>query len=252
MTPLLDVQNVAVEMGGHRVADAVTLSVAPGEIVGLVGANGSGKTSLLRAIAGLARHEGHIHLGGVHIRALGPRERAKRLGYLPQERIVGWNLAAWRIAALGVPLASPARSRETAERALARVGLAHIAARGVLDLSGGERARVLLARLLATGAPLLVADEPVAGLDPDAQLLTLEVLRDHAREGGGVLVTLHDLSLAAAGCDRLGVLCEGRMLALGAPREVLTADILTRGFGLAGAVLETPFGPQVAVARSRG
>ena len=137
-----------------------------------------------------------------------------------------------------------------AMRMLARVGLADLAERGVLDMSGGERARVLLARLLATGAPLLVADEPAAGLDPDAQLMVLNILRAEARAGAAVLVTLHDLTLAARFCDRVVALDGGRVAAEGAPAQVLSPQGLKAVFGLDGALVDTAHGPVAVVDRS--
>ena len=116
-------------------------------------------------------------------------------------------------------------------------------------MSGGERARVLLARLLATRAPLLVADEPVAGLDPDAQLLTLDLLRSEAARGAGVVVTLHDLGLAARSCDRIVVVEVGKVVADAAPREALSTDVLRTVFRLDGALLETETGPVLAARR---
>jgi iron complex transport system ATP-binding protein len=116
-------------------------------------------------------------------------------------------------------------------------------------MSGGERARALLARLLATRAPLLVADEPVAGLDPDAQLLTLDLLRAEAERGAGVVVTLHDLGLAVRSCDRIVVVSDGRIVAEGAPREALSRDILGHVFRLDGGLVETEAGPVLAARR---
>jgi iron complex transport system ATP-binding protein len=132
---------------------------------------------------------------------------------------------------------------------LERVGVPDLADRGVLDMSGGERARVLLARLLATRAPLLVADEPVAGLDPDAQLLTLDLLRAEAKAGAAVVVTLHDLGLAARTCDRILVLDHGRVAAEGAPAEALSPAVLASVFRLDGALIETAAGLVVAARR---
>ena len=219
---------------GRRVVDAADPHrFAPGEVVGLVGCNGSGKTTLLRAALGLVRAtRGESRIGGDPVADLSQEERAKRVGYLPQERIVGWNLPAWRVAALGAPLRPPAVARIVAAAALRKVGAAHLADRGVLDLSGGERARVLLARLLATEAPLLILDEPVAGLDLAAQLQTLDILRAHADEGGAVLVTLHDLRAAARHCDRIVVMSEGRVIATAPAREVFTLSVLSQAFGL--------------------
>ena len=117
-------------------------------------------------------------------------------------------------------------------------------------MSGGERARVLLARLLVTEAPLLIADEPAAGLDPDAQLRIMDILEARARGGSGVILTLHDLTLAARYCDRIAVLSAGRLLALGPPRQALAADVLLAAFALNGELIETGAGPVLAAKRS--
>jgi len=221
-----------------------------GEVLGVIGANGAGKTTLLRAALGLVRLErGRAELGGQDVRDLGDRERAARAAYLPQERRVGWNLPAWRVASLGAAHLPPRAARERAHEALAKVGLASLADRGVLDMSGGERGRVLLARLLASHAPLLMADEPGAGLDPDAQLLTLELLRAEAARGSAVVLTLHDLSLAARACDRLVVLSGGGIVAEGRPREALSPEVLAQAFGLDGRLEETSAGLVVAARR---
>ena len=236
MTAALEMTGVAVDIAGRRIVEAIYLTVSHGEVVGLLGANGCGKTTLLRAALGLARNtRGESKLNGRAVEDLRDDERARLVGYLPQERRVGWNLPAWRVAALGVPHLPPARAREAALAALADVQMSHLADRGVLDMSGGERARVLLARLLATGAPLLIADEPAAGLDPDAQLLVMEILRARAdAAAAAVLVTLHDLGLAARGCDRLVVMADGRVVADGPPREALTPQVLREAFRLEG------------------
>ena len=231
--PLLESTRVTVDLGGRRVLHDASLRVEPGEVVGLVGRNGSGKTTLLRAALGLAALKaGEIRLSGDPVSSLSADARARRVGYLPQERIIGWNLACWRVAALGAPLRSPDLARALGVTALTKVGAEHLAERRVLDLSGGERANILLARLLATEATLLVTDEPIAGLDPAAQLRTLSVLREHARTGGGVLTTLHDLTLARLYCDRLVVMAEGRVVADGPADRVLSPDVLQVAFGL--------------------
>ena len=237
--------------GKALVLDGASLRVAPGEVLGVVGPNGAGKTSLLRAGLGLMPLEaGEALLAGRPVGALNPVERARLVGYLPQERRLAWNLPALDVAALGAPDLSPGQAMQVARERLERVGVADLADRGVLDMSGGERARVLLARLLATRAPLLVADEPVAGLDPDAQLLTLDLLRAEAAAGAAVVVTLHDLGLAARSCDRVLVLDHGRVAAQGGPVEALSPAVLASVFRLDGALIETPAGLVVAARRS--
>jgi iron complex transport system ATP-binding protein len=161
-------------------------------------------------------------------------------------------MTAWRVASLGAFPLPAAAARARAEAALGRVGLAGLEGRGVLEMSGGERARVLLARLLAAEAPLMAADEPAAGLDPDAQLLALELFREEAARGAAVVLTLHDLSLAARFCDRLVVLAHGRIVADAPPAEALQPYILEQAFSLDGGLEPTARGPiLVASRRSR-
>jgi iron complex transport system ATP-binding protein len=250
MSAALSLEGATVRRGRAEVLHEASLDARAGEVTGVVGANGAGKTTLLRAGLGLTRLErGRALLAGRDVRGLGEPERAALAAYMPQERRVGWNLPAWRVASLGAVHRPPREARERAHEALARVGLAGLADRGVLDMSGGERGRVLLARLLAARAPLLVADEPGAGLDPDAQLLALELLRAEAERGAAVVLTLHDLTLAARACDRLVVLSRGRVLADGPPRAALTPEILDQAFALDGRLEETSAGLVVAARR---
>jgi iron complex transport system ATP-binding protein len=243
MSAPLELSGLSVDIARRPVLRDVDLVLATGEVVGVIGANGSGKTTLIRAALGLIRPAaGEARLAGQAARALSPPRRAALAGYLPQERRVAWNMPAERVAALGAARAAPAAALALARAALAEVGLADLAGRGVRDMSGGERARVLLARLLVTGAPLLVADEPAAGLDADAALRVMAILRARAAAGAAVLVTLHDLTLAARACDRLAVLAGGRLLALAAPEIALAADTLRAAFGLEGELLATPRG----------
>ena len=252
MSALL-LRQACVRRDGRLVLDAADLVVASGEVVGVVGANGAGKTTLLRAALGLAAlQSGVAELSGRNIRSLSDAQRAERAAYLPQERHIGWNMTAGRVASLGAFNLAPAAARAAASRALARVGLAGCEDRGVLDLSGGERARVLLARLLATQAPLLVADEPIAGLDPDAQLLALDLFREEATRGAAVLLTLHDLDLAARFCDRVVVLAGGRVIAEGPAPQALTRDILIAAFNLDGDWEASANGPRLVARRRTG
>ena len=250
MTAALELKDVVVRRGGRTVLDRVNLAASAGEVVGVIGPNGAGKTTLIRAALGLQPLAGGFaRLGGADVGKLSPAALAGRAGYLPQERRLAWNVTAIRAASLGAMDAPQALAERRASEALAQLGLSHLADRGVFDMSGGERARVLLARLLAGRAPLLLADELTAGLDPGAQLMALELMRAQARGGATVVLTLHDLGLAARGCDRLAVLNEGRLVADGPPREALSAAVLAEVFGLEGQLIETPAGPTLAVRR---
>ncbi|HEY1561400.1 MAG TPA: ABC transporter ATP-binding protein [Caulobacteraceae bacterium] len=243
----------SVQLGGRLALFDADLAIGEGEVLGVVGANGAGKTTLLRALLGLARLSGgEARLGGRPVDRLSDLERASLAGYLPQERRVAWNMPAWRIAALGAVHRPPSEAHVRALAALEAVGVLDLAERGVRDMSGGERARTLIARLLATGAPVLAADEPTAGLDPEAALRVMDVLRARAGAGAAVIVTLHDLTLAARSCDRLAVMSVGRILTAAAPAEALAAPILAEAFGLAGELITSPAGVVLAAERLTG
>lgn len=237
-------------LGGRTVLDAVSLAVEAGEMAAVVGPNGAGKSSAIRALAGLLPLTGgQARLGGADVATMTARGRSERAAYLPQERRIAWNLPAVEVAALGAPFLSETAALDRARAALAEVEAGHLADRGVAEMSGGERARVLLARALATDAEALLADEPTAGLDPDAQLMVLDRLRTRARAGRAVLVSLHDLALAARFADRIVVLDAGRKVADAAPMLALTPAVLAQTFGLAGRWVEGPDGPLLSSGR---
>ena len=247
----LALEGATARLGGRTVLNAATLAVAPGELVALVGPNGAGKSSAIRALAGLLPlAAGRALLGGADVADLSPRGRAERAAYLPQERRIAWNLPAIEVAGLGTPFLAAGETLERARRALEEVEAGHLADRGVAEMSGGERARVLLARALATEAQALLVDEPIAGLDPEAQLMVLERLRARADAGQAVLASLHDLPLAARFADRVVVLDQGAVAADGAPLEALTPEVLRQVFGLTARWVDGPDGPLLSAGRS--
>jgi iron complex transport system ATP-binding protein len=237
---LLTLDNLTVRRGLCPVVEGVSLTIKEGEFVGLIGPNGAGKTSLLRGALGLLPFEGRSSLA-----ALAPRLRARAAAFLPQGREIAWPVTVEALVALGRnPHAStPDMDRAAVDRALQRMGLQNYRMRSATALSGGEQARVLIARALAQETPLLLADEPVAGLDPEAQLKTMEVFAGLAKEGRGVVASIHDLGLAARSCTRLVLMQAGRLVADGAPRDVLSDDNLARVFGVRGFHAETADGP---------
>jgi len=229
----LTAEQITVRAQQRTILDNAHLTLEPGELVGLIGPNGAGKSTLLRAIIGSQRcTTGRVCLDGTLIGALTARQRARALAYLPQDRHVEWPLPSRAIVMLGryphtSGLAPPSQAHSAAvERAMAAVGATELADRSATVLSGGERARVLLARALAVEAPLLLADEPIAELDPYHQLDVMEILRATAHRGAGVLAVLHDLALAMRFMDRVVLMHEGSVIANGTPGEVLTDENL--------------------------
>ncbi|HPF25026.1 MAG TPA: ABC transporter ATP-binding protein [Steroidobacteraceae bacterium] len=220
-----------VSSSGLRQLDGVTLELAPGEVLGIVGPNGAGKTTLLRAALGLTPlSAGSVDWHGRPLDTLRPRELARMAAYIPQGQVVHWPLSVRRTVELGRLPHTGGIVRDTdrsaVDAALAAVDAQSIADRRLDQLSGGERARVLLARALAVEAPVLLADEPVAALDAYHQLDLMERLRELARGGRAIAIVLHDLTLAARFCTRIAMLAEGRVVLTGAVHEVLSTSNL--------------------------
>ena len=229
---LLSVENLGASLGGKPVLKDLSFTVASGEFVGLIGPNGAGKSTLLRTILGFVPHRGEVAIGGCDAAAMSARKRARHVAYLPQERDIAWPVPVEMIVSLGrhahrLPFAPAGRAdREIVEAAMRRMEVDAFRQRPATELSGGEKARVLIARALAQDAPLLLADEPAAGLDPAHQIALMKTFSELSGEGNAVVASLHDLSLAARWCSRLILLDKGRIVADGEPRAVLTAERL--------------------------
>jgi len=237
---MLSAQNLAIMRGKRLILSDITASIRPGEVTAICGPNGAGKSTLLMALAGLiAPQSGQVMLGARPLAALHPRARARAIGYLPQGGEAAWDLPVASLAALGrLPHADPGEA--AVARALAACDLAHLAQRPLSTLSGGERARALLARVLAGEPRWLLADEPLAALDLAHQLALLQTLRTVADAGAGVAIVLHDLGHAMNHADRVVVLQGGHLVADGPPREALAEAMIERVWGVNGRWLGEP------------
>jgi iron complex transport system ATP-binding protein len=235
----IEARGLHVSLRGREVLCGLDLAAEPGHLTAVIGRNGAGKTTLLKTLAGLLVPRAGMAL--IDGRPLGGWERgslARALAYLPQERLVHWALTARAVVALGrlpyQPLGAgeSAADRDAIDAALAAMDAAHLAHRPVPELSGGERARVLIARALAQEPRVLLADEPAAGLDPAHQLTLFRHLAGLAEIGRTVVVAVHDLSLAARFCHSIALVHEGRTLAAGKPQDVLLPQHLAAAYGI--------------------
>ncbi|MBN8967164.1 MAG: ABC transporter ATP-binding protein [Rhizobiales bacterium] len=234
---LLTAQTLNVSLGSRAVLHDISLQLASRHLVALVGPNGAGKTTLLRALAGLVPATGRIEIGGHALTALSLRERARRFAYLPQGHVVHWPLPVRDIIALGRyphgvtdPERLSPRDTEAVALAIQVADVLQFVDRPATELSGGERSRVALARVLAVEAPVILADEPTSSLDPRHQLNVMKTLRGAADSGVLVIVVTHDLGLAARFADHVLVLSDGQLVSQGKPVEALSQVVMADVF----------------------
>jgi iron complex transport system ATP-binding protein len=241
---LLTLESVAVSLGERSVLRDVSLTVESGEVVGLIGPNGAGKTTLMRAALGLIEATGVCSLA-----RLSDAQRARAVAWMPQEHAITWPIAVESLVMLGrMPYrgfasAPTANDVEQVHRAITQAGLAGFEKRPATQLSAGERTRALIARALAQATPLIMADEPIAGLDPAHQISAMETFGALAAEGRSVLLSIHDLGLAARHCTRLILLGQGGLVADGEPASVLSAENLARIFNIEAFFAHNDHGP---------
>lgn len=234
----LGVSGLSLTLGGRTVLDGIDLAFARGRVTALLGPNGAGKSSLFACLAALRRPDaGTVTIEGVPVMALNDRCRARRIGLLPQSGEIHWNMDVATLVSLGrLPhrgrWGETGADRVAVARAMAMTDVARFADRPVATLSGGERGRVLLARVLAGEPEWLLADEPLASLDPAHQIDALDRLREVARGGAGVIVVLHDLDQAARVADDVVLLRDGRVVAAGEADAVLTAPLIAQTYDM--------------------
>lgn len=243
---MIDVEDLTVRAGEVGILTEVSLDVTDGEFLAVVGPNGAGKTTLLRAMGGLETPDsGRVTVDGRALRELSARETGRLVARVPQETEFGFDFTVREIVEMGRTPYRPRLRRnpdpggpERVGEALDRTETASLADRSVEGLSGGEKQRVLLARALAQQAPVLLLDEPTANLDINHQVRTLELVGGLADET--IVAAIHDLELAARFCDRMALLADGELRAVGPPDAVLTADRLEAVFGTQVTVSENP------------
>ncbi|WP_348766777.1 ABC transporter ATP-binding protein [uncultured Salinisphaera sp.] len=242
--PLARLSGVRLAKAGHSVLDGVTLDVFAGELLAVVGPNGAGKSSALKCLGGIETDwQGHIELAGSALEGFASAERARQIAYLPQIFAPHWELSVADLLEIGLQRGRPtlgwrpwAGPRQTTAELLAQrtrllddLELSGFLERRFASLSGGERARALLAQALVTQPNLLLADEPIASLDPAHQLRTMQYLR-RCRDRTASVVVLHDLNLALRFADRIAVMAHGRVVACGTTAHIVASDILAHVF----------------------
>jgi iron complex transport system ATP-binding protein len=234
---MLRVEGISVAYGDRAALRNVSLAVSPGEVVALVGPNGCGKTTLIKAITKVVPwSSGQVFIGEAPVRTLSPRELSRRVAVVPQNPQLPVGYTALEAVLMGRTPHLAFLDQEGAEdyrssaAALERVGAAHLAQRHVDELSGGERQNVVLARALAQDAPILLLDEPTANLDIGHQIKAARLVRNLASGGLAVLAAVHDLTLASLYSDRIILMTDGEVIASGTPEDVLTAESLRAAY----------------------
>lgn len=244
---MIAVEDLAVDLGGTRILESISMMVEPGRFVGLVGPNGAGKTTLLRTIAGvLDPVAGRVLVDGDDVHGLSAKATSRRVALVPQDTGVSFEFTVRDVVEMGrhphIPRFGGVTEADVTavESAMARARVTDLADRSIGNISGGERRRVLLARALAQDTDVLLLDEPTANLDINHQVQTLDRVASLTADGAAVVAAIHDLELAARYCDDLVLLVDGRVRAAGAPTDVITTETIEDAFGVPVTVSTNP------------
>lgn len=235
-------ENIQFNKNQQSILQDIQFQLTQGDFVGLIGPNGAGKSSLLKILAGLnSNFSGQVSLVSeqkIVLNKMHRLDRAKTIAYLPQQEVPAWPLTVEHLVGLGrLPWANAMSQQSSAdeqaiELAIQQTDLQHLRHRNVMELSGGELQRALLARVFAGEQSIILVDEPITALDPYHQLHVMELLAEKATQKGMVCAALHDLNLAATFCNRLVLLDQGKVIASGQPADVLTNENLRRVYGI--------------------
>ena len=250
----LEARDLAIGYPGHLVGRDISLALRPGEVLCLLGPNGAGKTTLFRTLLGLQPPlGGAVLIDGMPLGDLAPAEIARRLAYVPQAHVTEFSYSVLDVVLMGrtarlKPFASPGAADERiALDKLAGLGIVELATHDYTRISGGQRQLALIARALAQEAPILVLDEPTASLDFGNQALVLARIRDLAREDFGIVLSTHDPDHALLVANRVAIMAEGGLRAVGPANDVVTAGILSGVYRTVVLVEDTPSGRRVCV-----
>jgi iron complex transport system ATP-binding protein len=240
----LKIRDLTVVIDQRLILNRLYFDLPKGQVVGLIGPNGAGKSTLLRACLKLIKAEGAVHVCDQNILELSAYERSRYLSFLPQERDLAWAMTVEATVRLGLPIAPPLFGQETlcdddrVAQALSALELQDLRRRQATSLSGGELARVLIARLLVQDTPIILADEPLAGLDPQQQIKLMQLFKKLALSGKTIVASIHELSQAALWCDQLILLDHGELVAQGMPKDVLSSGNLAKSYKIHAHMIE--------------
>ena len=255
---ILSADDLHITLGQKHVLRGISVSFKKGEVTAITGPNGAGKSTLLGCLSGLLRpNRGAACLGDEDLFTMAPRQRAQKIGFLPQVSEIAWGVDARTFAGLGRTPFIGARGlaagdHAAVDNALRLTGADALADRNVKTLSGGERARVLLARALAGEPEWLLADEPMTALDPGYQLDMAALFRELAQTGKCIVVTMHDLQMVTRVADRVVMIADGKVVADGEPKAALAPEVLSAAYGVEARYADGQTGPLLEILRRRG